>query len=55
MMQTAELRSMSADEYLAWEELQKEKHEYYQGETFAMDGARREHVLVSLNIAAILK
>ena len=55
MMQTAELSSMSADEYLAWEELQEEKHEYYQGEIFAMGGARREHVLVSLNIAATLK
>lgn len=55
MMQTAEISSMSADEYLAWEELQEEKHEYYQGEIFAMGGARREHVLVSLNIAATLK
>ncbi|TXK95114.1 hypothetical protein BMR02_13175 [Methylococcaceae bacterium HT1] len=47
--------SMSADEYLAWEELQEEKHEYVHGEIFAMGGARREHVLVSLNIASALK
>ncbi|TXL21852.1 hypothetical protein BMR03_11595, partial [Methylococcaceae bacterium HT2] len=46
---------MSADEYLAWEELQEEKHEYVHGEIFAMGGARREHVLVSLNIASALK
>ena len=50
-----EASTMSADEYLVWEELQEEKHEYYHGEIFAMGGARREHVLVSLNIASILK
>ena len=47
--------AMSADEYLAWEELQEEKHEYVNGEIFAMGGARGEHVIVSLNIASTLK
>ena len=55
MSQAVEANSMSADEYLAWEELQEEKHEYYHGEIFAMGGARREHVQVSLNIASALK
>ncbi|WP_428353035.1 Uma2 family endonuclease [Methyloprofundus sp.] len=50
-----EASTMSADEYLAWEELQEEKHEYYHGEIFAMGGARREHVQVAGNVFAALK
>lgn len=45
----------SADDYLAWEEHQTEKHEYVRGEVFAMVGARREHVVVALNLASALK
>lgn len=41
--------------YLAWEERQAEKHEYIAGEVFAMGGARRDHVVVSLNLAAAFK
>ncbi len=41
--------------YLAWEETQYEKHEYIAGEVFAMAGARREHVVVTLNLAAAFK
>ena len=55
MSQAVEASTMSADEYLAWEELQEEKHEYVNGEIFAMGGARGEHVIVSLNIASTLK
>jgi len=44
-----------AQTYLAWEEQQQEKYEYLAGEVFAMVGARREHVVVSLNLAAALK
>lgn len=49
---------MTAEEYLAWEEQQPTKHEYYQGmvyEVYAMTGARDAHVTVSLNIAALFK
>lgn len=55
MNQVVETTTMSAQQYLAWEELQEDKHEYYHGEIFAMGGARREHALVSLNIASALK
>ncbi len=55
MIQVVEVSTMTPEEYLAWEELQEEKHEYVHGEIFAMGGARREHVLVSLNIASTLK
>ncbi len=54
-MQTAQRLRMTADDFLAWEETQTEKHEFVAGEVFAMVGARREHVVVSGNIFAGLK
>jgi len=45
----------SAEDYLAWEECQDAKHEYVAGEVFAMVGARREHVVVTPNLASALK
>jgi Uma2 family endonuclease len=33
----------SLEAYLAWEETQPERHEFYKGEVFAMMGARRVH------------
>jgi Uma2 family endonuclease len=38
------------EEYLAMEEASTEKHEYYQGEIFAMSGAKLSHNIVSANI-----
>lgn len=54
-MQTAEQLRFSAEDFLAWEETQVEKHEFVAGEVFAMTGARQDHVVVSLNIASALK
>ena len=54
-MQTAEEVVFDSQDYLAWEERQEQKHEFIKGEIFAMGGARREHVVVSLNIASLLK
>ncbi len=54
-MQAAEVLVFSAEDYLAWEELQEDKYEYYQAEVFAMGGARREHVVVAGNVFAVLK
>lgn len=42
------------EEYLAIERKLESRHEYYQGEMFAMSGASREHNLISMNIAASL-
>jgi len=44
----------TAEDYLHWEAGQPDKHEYYHGETFAMGGASRRHVTISLNVAAAL-
>lgn len=42
-------------DFLAWENLQAERHEFYRGEIFAMVGARRQHGLVTLNLATSFK
>ena len=49
------LTKLSLQEFLDWENLQAERHEFHHGEVFAMVGARRVHGLVALNIAASLK
>ena len=47
--------AFGVETYLAWEERQEEKHEFVAGEVFAMAGARREHVVVSGNLAVPFK
>ena len=54
-MQAAEKIVFDSQNYLAWEELQEQKHEFFNGEVFAMGGARQEHVVVSGNLFASLK
>jgi Uma2 family endonuclease len=44
-----------AQAYLAWEAEQSTKHEYHDGEVFAMAGASDAHVTVALNIAMALR
>ena len=45
----------SLPDFLAWENAQATRHEFYRGEVFAMVGARRVHGLVAGNIFALLK
>jgi len=40
----------SIEEYLEYENASEEKHEYYQGEIFAMSGNKMPHVLVCRNV-----
>jgi Uma2 family endonuclease len=42
-MQKAALKYITPEEYLAMEEASEERHEYYQGEIFAMAGASIAH------------
>jgi len=42
----------SRDDYMAWESEQAERHEYLNGEVFAMTGARDAHNTIALNIAS---
>ncbi len=45
----------SIDDYMAWEAEQAERHEYLNGEVFAMTGARDAHNTIALNIAGHLR
>jgi Uma2 family endonuclease len=47
-------RKYSIEEYLELENAATEKHEYYQGEIFAMSGARLQHNIVAGNLFAML-
>lgn len=48
-------RFASAEEYLAWEELQPGRNEYVDGEVYAMVGARLTHNTISLNACMWLR
>ena len=52
---TAEKKRWTAEEYLEMERAADEKHEFYQGEIFAMAGASYEHNLIVGNIAGELR
>lgn len=45
---------MTEEEYLAFERAAEERHEYIDGEIFAMSGASREHSRVALQLGAEL-
>lgn len=46
---------ISPEEYLAGEELSPIKHEYIDGQIYAMAGASDAHVTISLNLASLLR
>ncbi len=53
-MSTAEKRHYTPQEYLAFERASETKHEFYQGEIFAMTGAKRPHILITGNLVTAL-
>ncbi len=53
-MITKEKKYISPEEYLKFERESKEKHEYYNGDVFAMSGAGFNHNVIACNIIAIL-
>lgn len=55
MGQPAEKAVFAAADYLAWEPAQLDRHEYLDGEVFAMAGADDRHVTVAMNIAFALR
>ena len=46
---------VSPEDYLAGEKVSPIKHEYRQGEIYAMAGASKAHVIISLNAATLLR
>lgn len=47
--------TLTADDYLAWEATQTERHDYVDGEVFAMAGAEDRHVTVTGNVYMALR
>lgn len=54
MSRLAEHSRMTAAEYLAWEREQRAKHEFYEGDVFAMAGASPRHNALCVKISAAL-
>lgn len=46
---------LTAEDYLAWEEQQTEKHEFIDGQVYAMAGAEDRHVTVAGNVFFALR
>jgi Uma2 family endonuclease len=55
MGQSAEKTVFTAADYLAWEADQLDRHEFLDGEVFAIAGAEDRHVTVSMNVAFALR
>lgn len=55
MGQAAPKTIFTAADYLAWEAVQPERHEYLDGEVFAMAGAEDRHVTVAGNLYIALR
>jgi len=53
-MSTQPIPRYTPEQYLAMERAAETKHEYFDGEIFAMSGASRSHVLIAGNLAAAL-
>ncbi|MDX1532094.1 MAG: Uma2 family endonuclease [Rhodothermales bacterium] len=45
---------MTPEEYFEWEQTQEVRHEYYEGEVFAMSGATHHHALITANLIVAL-
>jgi Uma2 family endonuclease len=50
-----EKRKLTSDEFLAWELNQIERHDFVDGEVYAMSGAGEAHVTVTGNVWAALR
>jgi Uma2 family endonuclease len=47
-------KKFTIEEYLEYENASEEKHEYYQGEIFAMSGSKVPHNTIAMNLAVLL-
>lgn len=47
-------KKISPEEYLAFERNSDEKHEYFDGQVFAMSGAKRNHNKIVANLSGLL-
>ena len=51
----AQKQKFTAEDFLAWDAAQTERHEYFQGEVFAMAGGSDNHATVILNVATSIR
>jgi Uma2 family endonuclease len=54
MGRVADLRFVTPEAFLEWENRQQDKHEYVRGEAYAMTGASQAHVVVNGNLFVAL-
>jgi len=54
LMSTAPQKRFTFEEYLAWEEQQLDKHEFFNGEVYDMAGATFDHGKIALNLHRII-
>jgi Uma2 family endonuclease len=47
-------KKFTIEEYLEYENASQEKHEYYQGEIFAMSGPKVPHNIIAVNLTTLL-
>ncbi len=47
--------NLTPEEYFAWEEQQRDRYEYLNGEVYAMSGSTINHSEISLNLSGMLK
>jgi Uma2 family endonuclease len=47
------LPRFTPEEYFAWEEMQLEKHEYIEGEVYAMSGGSKNHGRIAIKLTAL--
>lgn len=52
---TRKTAPLSPEAYLEWEKANETKHEYLNGDVFAMVGVKDSHATVALNLASFLK
>jgi Uma2 family endonuclease len=55
MSRVAERSQLTAVQYLAWERVQPDKHEFFHGEVFAMAGGTPRHNALGVSIGAELR
>jgi Uma2 family endonuclease len=48
------LPRLTPEEYFAWEQQQEVKHEYFDGEVFAMSGGTTDHSRIATNITTLI-
>jgi Uma2 family endonuclease len=55
MVRIAERSQLTADEYLAWEQQQPVRHEFFRGEVFAMAGGSMRHNALCASVIEVLR